>query len=285
MKYLIVFSLCLLATLKVTIQSAFGKNKLKNTSDTMIFNSLFFGFTALLFVADAFMSPWQVWIYAFGAAVCAVIFQFTYSTALSIGSVSITVLIVNFNMVITTIISRYFFDEPISPVRLIGIIITVGAFFLTTDFSGRQTNVKKWLLLSIASLLSSSASFTIQKLFGKSEFNVKTRGFVSCTYISAAVLAFIVYLMLLKKGERKTLEINFRTVLFSAMIGFSLSLYQLLNTYAIITIDGTFLFPACSGGTIVFSVLSGIIIFKDRLTRKQYLSLCAGIVAIILMNF
>lgn len=285
MKYIIVFALCALATLKVTVQGGFVKSSVKNTSDTMLFNAMFFAFTSLLYLPEILTCSHNVWVYAFFAAIFSVIFQFAYATALSAGNVSLTVLIVNFSMVIVVLFSYFVYREPISPLRLIGIIVTLAAFFLCTDFRNTQRMNRKWLLFSLLAWLSTSSATIVQKMFAETEFNNENRAFISCIYIIAASVAFLVYLVLNKSGHKKTFKVDRRAVLYAAMVGLSLSVYQLLNTYAISVIDGTFLFPACSGGTIIFSALSGIVIFKDKLTKRQYLSLLAGVVAIILMNF
>ena len=70
-----------------------------------------------------------------------------------------------------------------------------------------------------------------------------------------------------------------------AAVGIILALFQWLNTYAISTMDGAFLFPLYSGGSILLSTLVGVTLFRDRLTARQRVSLFVGIVAVILMNF
>ena len=68
-------------------------------------------------------------------------------------------------------------------------------------------------------------------------------------------------------------------------MGVILGVFVAINTYALSTIEGTFLYPTYSGGTIILSTLSGVLFFKDRLTVKQVLSILVGIVAVVLMNF
>ena len=78
MKYLIVLIMCLLATVKVSFQSAFGKRFVGTFLDSAIFNTAVFASGALTFVrATEDVSP-ILWLYATLFALCTVIFQLSY---------------------------------------------------------------------------------------------------------------------------------------------------------------------------------------------------------------
>ena len=67
-------------------------------------------------------------------------------------------------------------------------------------------------------------------------------------------------------------------------VGVVLAVFQWLNTYAISTIDASLLFPLSSGVTIIMSTLMGIILFRDKLSLKQGISIAVGIAAVVIMN-
>ena len=50
-------------------------------------------------------------------------------------------------------------------------------------------------------------------------------------------------------------------------------------------VDGTFFFPARTGTIIVLSTLSGVLVFKDKLSPMQVVSVVLGGIAVVLMNF
>ena len=141
------------------------------------------------------------------------------------------------------------------------------------------------MLFCILAMFANGAVTVMQKVFGASEYSDRNFSFVSASYMIAAVLAVIVYLILAKRGHKKTFKLG-KLPIFSALAaGVSLALFLALNTYAASTIDGTFLFPAHSGGSIILSTISGLLFFHDKLTVRQTLSLVLGTTAIILMNF
>ncbi len=284
MEYLIIFMMCLLATSKMTFQSAFSKHSVKNSTDAVVFNIFVFITSALLFLPNVFDCPPPIWIYAVVEAAFTLLYQFFYTTALSVGNVSITVLIVNFSMVLNVLISYIFYNEPISLLRFCGIILTIISFVISNKNYNTKGIQKKWLLFTLLSLLTSSAATMVQKVFGESMYKNENQAFISCFYIIAALFAVVLY-NVLKKNTVKTLKIGFGVIKYAIATGICLALFQFFNTYALSRIDGTVLFPAYTGGTIILSTLSGVLIFKDNLSKKQVFAIFIGIAALVLMNF
>lgn len=283
--YLIILVLSVLSTLKVSFQGAFSKHSVRNTADAIAFNGLVFAVSAILFLYRIPGCSRGVWIYAAFGAGFTVLFQLFYAKALSVGNVSLTALIVNFNMLINVMVSYFVYHEPMSAARLLGVILTVLSFLVCTEFKGGKRSEKKWLFLAIGAMLATSGLSIVQKIFGKSEYREQTQAFVSCMYVVAMLLTIVVYGFLKKTGGGKSFKSGKRPILFALAVGVSLAVYQLLNTYAISVIDGTFFFPVHTGGNIVLSTLSGVLVFKDRLKPKQVFGIFIGIVAVVLMNF
>ncbi len=286
MQYAIVALLCSLATAKVTLQSNFSKKHVNNIADATFFNGLVFVFSALLFAVNIPGTPLGVWLYAAAFAVFTVMFQLSYTEALKYGSVSITVMMTNLSMIIPTLFSFFAYGESLSPLRAIGIVLTLLTFVIGTRFSSNEDKAKKqWLIFAIVAVLANGGLGITQKIFGYTPYKDLNKEFVACAYIIATVLTAIVYLVLYAGHTRKTAEFNRITLLVTALIGVILAVFQMVNTYAIATVDGTFLFPAYSGCTLICSTLVGIVLFKDRITRRQMLSLSLSLIATVLMNF
>ncbi|MBR3942360.1 MAG: EamA family transporter [Clostridia bacterium] len=286
MKYLIVLLLCILAVTKLSIQGAFGKKNVKNSSDALVFNGVVFVVAALLFSPSVFGCSPAVWLYALPASIFTVAYQVFYTKALTMGSVSLTVLIANFAMVLNVLVSYFFFGDSMSPIRLSGIVITVISFIICTDFKKTQKKTQKWLLMAVLSLFTSSAGSVVSKFFGESPYKNESAAYVSCLYIVSAVLVCIIYLIMHVKGKKITFSKGPLNVIKYALgVGISLALYQLIYTTALGKMDGTFLFPAITGSTILLSTFSGVLLFKDMLPKRQIVGIVLGIIAVVLMNF
>ncbi|MBE6688295.1 MAG: DMT family transporter [Ruminococcaceae bacterium] len=285
MEYILVILLGVLSSSKMSFQTAFSKKNVKNSADALCFNIFVFIFSALLFLPRVFGCSPTVWLYALAGAVCTVAFQLLYTKALSIGNVSLTVLIVNFSMVVCVIISYFVFDEPISLIRFIAIILTILSFIICNG-GGKQSqgNRGKWLMLTLFAMLSTSLGTSVQKFFGESPIGNENQAFISCLYMWAAVIGILVF-PILRKREKLNFKIEFGVIKYAAAVGLSLAVYQMIYTYGIANIDGTFLFPAQTGATIVFATLSGVLIFKDRFTRRQTVGVILGLVSLVMMSF
>lgn len=284
MDYILIFIMCVLATAKMSFQTAFGKHSVKNSTDALTFNLFVFIASALLFLPEVFGCSPAVWVYSLAGAVFAVAFQLLYTKALSIGNVSLTVLIMNFNMVVCVLVSYLFFHEPISLLRFLGILLTIASFIICNGVGTKEPIDKKWLFFAVLSMLATSGGSIVSKFLSRSQYNTEAPAYISALYIIATVISLAIYPMMAKK-ETRTFKIGAGVIKYAIAVGISLALFQAVYNYGMARIDGTLLFPAESGGAIILSTLAGVLIFKDKLTKRQMLGMAVGIVALVVMNF
>lgn len=285
MNFLIILLLCALATAKVTLQSRFGKKQLTTDSDNVLFNATVFLTAATLFCFEIPKASAKTWIFAAIFALLTVAFQLSYTKALSVGTVSLTVMAVNLSMIFPSLVSVVFYNESLTVMRVVGIVLTVFSFILAADFKSEAKLSHLWFVFAIIAILANGSIGIIQKIFGNSEVVGEKKSFVACSYAIAFVITFALYLWM-RSGNpgiacKKT---KMKTYVFAASAGIVLSVFQWLNTYAISVMDGSFLFPVYSGGSIILSSAVGVLFFKDKLEKRQTISLALGIVAVIIMN-
>ena len=284
MELIIILVLSTLATTKVTLQTRFGKSYLSTGADTAFFNALVFLTATLLFLADIFIASPQTWFFAFLFGAFTVGFQLLYTKALSIGNVSMTVLMVNLSMLFPTLVSAIVYKEPIGLVKGIGIVLTVIAFLLSTNLKSKKSISGKWFLLASLALLFNGCIGISQKIFAESPYGQEKEAFVSISYLLAFVITSIIILIYQGKKIKITTAKKLPVYIFSVLTGLVLGLFQWLNTYAITIIDGTLLFPSYSGGVIILSTIVGFVLFKDKITKSQGISILIGVIAVVLMN-
>jgi drug/metabolite transporter (DMT)-like permease len=285
MDFLVIATLCSLATAKVSLQSHFSKKNLITSSDALFFNALIFLTSSILFLSNIPGTSVQIWLYSFSFALFTVTFQLSYTKALSIGNVSLTVMLVNLSMLFPVTVSAVVYQEPLSLTRLLGILLTVISFVFCIELKSKKSISLRWFLFSSLAMLSNGGIAITQKAFGSSSFHAEKKAFVACSYLLAFFITLIFYGVGRLKKETTTVLKKVPCYLFAISIGVTLAIFQLLNTYAISTIDGTFLFPTYSGGSIILSTLVGIFFFKDKLSLRQVYSILIGVFAVILMNF
>lgn len=284
MQYLVLLLCCLLSTTKASIQGDFSKKHIKNLSDIVFFIGLVFAFSSLLFLPRVFGCPWQVWIFGAAFGIFSVIFQLSYTKALSLGNVSLTIMLSNLSMVVPILFSAIAYGEWPTLLQYVGIALTVVAFAINTDFKSGGKKSALWIILVLTTLLVGGTASCVQKIMSKTEFADQSQAFVSCAYIVAAIATFLVYLPIRKK-QAKTYPTSPRVFLYALGVGVSLAAFQFVYNRAIATYPPAFVFPAYAGGTIIVSALAGIILFKDKLSLKQAISIFVGFAAVVLMNF
>ena len=197
---LLIFVCCLLATSKVTTQSAFSKRHVKNFPDVVFFIALTFTISALIFSPDLIGCSPIVWAYAAVFGLSSMLFQLSYTRALSMGNVSITVMLANLAMIFNVVLSIVAFDDPLTTAPVIGILLTIAVFIINTDFKTKNKVEKSWFALALTALVTSGIAGCTQKVFGELGPADETRAFVSCSYLVGAVATFATYLILHCRG-------------------------------------------------------------------------------------
>jgi len=285
MKYLIVLLLCFLSVGKMTVQGLFGRKNVKTMADSIFFNGVIFIFSAALFSWKVAGCSAETWLFGAMFGVFSVIFQLVYTKAMSMGNVPLTVTISNLSVIIPITVSAAVFGERLSVLRIAGIILTVAAFIISTDFSRTGKTERGWLILALLAFLTNAGGTTVQKFYGKTAVAGEGQAFVACAYISAAVITVLVYFICSANGVRKTFPTSPKVFIYAAAVGVLLACFQAVNTYAAANIDGTFHYPVFTGTMMILSTVSGLIIFKDRLNRRQLAGIAVAIVAVVLTNF
>ena len=282
MKYLLVLTTASLATMKVSFQGAFAKKGVRSSADGIFFNMLIFAASALLFLPYLFKASGAVLLCGAIYAVCNVSFQLTYTRALAAGNVSVAVMFANFGMLVPILLSCILYGDRPSGLRIAGIALTAMAFLVTVK-RGNGKGERRYLVFALLAMLLNGASLSVQKIVGAQ--GIGGLSFVAASYLACTVLSGCMYAACALRGNRKSFKITRRPILAAIGAGCSLALYLAVNTYAAGKIDGSFHYPAHSGGSILLSTLVGVVLFKDKLSKRQIAACVLGLAAIVLMNF
>ena len=289
-QFLLVLLLAVLACTKVTIQGFVSRKHIVTTQDSVWFNSLVFTaiavFLALLFPMGDINGV--LLFYASIVTVTTVVFQVCYTIALKTGPVSLTVLIGNFHVLITTSFACLFLKEKLYLSQMAGIVLLMASMFLSAQSKPDEKKAtRKWLLLTLVSMSCSALYGIGQKLFLATPESLLPNAQateLAVSYALAAIAGFAVYGFGRKGGGKTTMGLKKPVILYALAIGLTLCLYQRLNTYALSVVEGTFQFPTYAGLQSLGMTLVGVVLFKDQLTRRQQLSVLCGIVSVVLMN-
>ena len=285
MQVLLIIATCLLASTKVLAQGRFAKNMTKTPSDALFFNGMIFCTGAVILLPlFGFNVSASGLIAGIVAGIFNVIFQMGYVFAFSCGPVSLTTMIATSSMVITIVMSAAVYGESLSVVRIIGIALVLVALYFSADKIQKNSIRLKWALFALVAFIGNSCAGLTQKIFAKSFAEGDTSSFVAVHLTVSAVLCFVIYLILLAAGKKCSYKIGKTVIFTSVFIGIVLAVFHLVYTYALSVIDATFYLPVYNGGITLLVMLGSAVLMKERLSKRQTVSVVIGIIAIVLMS-
>lgn len=284
MQYLVIVLSALLGCTKVTIYGYLAKGNIKNSYDSVIACCLTFAFTCLIFSGSIQGGiNMGILFYALLFGVFSALFQIFYALALKSGPFSVTCMLVNLNMILPIIFSLIFFDEKLTLLKVIGLILCFLALFLNTKGDGRKINIK-WFMYVVFAFLSTGFLTISQKAFAKSQFADNVEQFVFLGYSISFLITAVTILVQNKAKQPRNLKLTKKNVLLIALVAASLGAYQYVFTYANSFVPAIVLTPSVAGLVTIFQMISGKIVFKDKFTLKQILSMCIGVIAILVVS-
>ena len=291
-QFLVVVGVAMFAALKIVLQGFVSRGHIRTLQDSLWFNVLLFGTIALMFALLFPMGEVDGTILAYGLllGISNVISQACYAFAFNAGPVSLTVLIASFNVFISALFSAVAFGESIYLPQLGGLVFLALSMLLNRSKSPDEKKAnRKWLILTLVVMVSFGFGNTAQKLFWITESSKlpnSSTTLMIVMYTSACLAALAAYLTVGHTGKKEKSALRFRkpVVLYALAVGATLTIYQKLNMYGLEHIDGSFFFPTAIGTQTMLVTLAGVVLFHDKLSRNQKLSIVCGIICLALMN-
>lgn len=289
MPYLLIPLLSLCASAKVLIQSRFAKGHTKTAANALLYNGIVFLIVLLwtcpsLFQGGGFFFFLTAWLYG----LFSVLFQFFYLQAFQRGSTPITVLIVSTAMIVSVVFSAIAYGESFGAQEIIGSILILVTFVLNAQSAKNEKEEKKsvtwqWLLCAVLAFIFNAAASIVQKIYTKNVSDPMASAFVSHAYLFAAVFSFLLYFCFRCKRDRAEEKFEKKALLSALGVGSALCAFQVVNVYATAMIDATVLQPAYNGGLAVFVTLFSVLLYKEKMTKLQWLSAGLSLFATILV--
>lgn len=288
---LLILFMAVCASVKAAVQGEASRKYIRAFRGTLLFNILFFlflvGCLALLFRPTVYTR--YTLLYGAVIAFFTVAYQSIYCVALKEGPVSLTVLIVNFNVLITTLFSVFSFGDPFGGCQIAGVVFLVAAMILTTKPDKEKKNASRvWFLLAVGAMLSAGTAGCIQQTYSArhaSEGGDSSVSLLIVIYLCAAVLSAFLLLLTHRKGAQKAIDGRpVKLLPYAFFVGLALAGYQKGLMVALANIDGSFLYPTYAGIQSLLILLIGIFRFHDRLSVKQWIGVGCGTLSLCLMN-
>lgn len=188
-----------------------------------------------------------------------------------------TVCLMSGGMILPYIYGLIFLEEPINVLRIIGLFVIL--FGVIISNYGKVETGKKEILMCIAVFLLNGFVSIINKAHQVETVfeTVGTKEFVFIGGVFRFFLCGILFLILAKKDKKeseqrvqkgKISKAGYLIAIAAAVDGASF-LLQLISAQKL---PATVMFPVFSGGTIIISTITGVLLFKEKLSKKAVVS-------------
>ncbi|MBE6609025.1 MAG: hypothetical protein E7633_10800 [Ruminococcaceae bacterium] len=223
------------------------------------------------------------------AAICGFI-------AMSIGPLSYTTVMTSCSTVITAI-SGLFFGETIPALKWVGIALMMVCLILSNKKETTSDEKKaslKWFIFSMLAAVFCAAIGLIQKTHQESAHKSELSLLLIVAFAFSTLFSLVWYIISLKKdppvieksenGKCHVKMITFLAIIF-VTVGIGVALNNIINLYLVGVMDSAVFFPIVNGGHLILSTLAGLVLFKEKLSKTQWVGLASGIAATFCLCF
>ncbi|TDY12646.1 EamA family transporter [Meridianimaribacter flavus] len=188
------------------------------------------------------------------------------------------------SVVIPVIFGIYVYNESTGFQKLIGILLALAAVYLASIKAGSKINFKKNLLFPILLFLGSGVIDTSIKYLETTYVPENGIPIFSATIFGCAALIGVLTLIAKRlKGEFKFQPKSLLGGITLGVINYS-SIYFLLKALDHETFESSTLFTVNNVGIVMLSTLTGLILFGEKLSAKNWIGIVLAIVSIILVT-
>lgn len=204
------------------------------------------------------------------------------------GPLSITLLINSYSLIIPTLYGLIALDEKFTAIKALGLaLLTLSLLLISTvleqknDLQRRKFSIK-WLVALFLAFMGNGMCSTVQKMQQisfdgqyKSEFMI----------IALVIVAIILTIAAIINKEDLRVD-TLPCVTLAAISGIANGIVNLLVMVLSAPggMEASILFPSMSGGGVALGLLLSIFVYKERLSRIQYIGYAIGTASIILLN-
>lgn len=224
--------------------------------------------------------------------------QITNLKALETGPWAYTSVISSLSTLIPALSGVLIWKEQIGALQIVGMIFMVACLILSIDTkndSEKRKTTFKWLIFCAILFLCTGAIGVMQKWHQHSAFASELNAFLIIAFAISFLYSSVMALILKKKeasvpgqsdspvsGRARWLSFSCPTLLM-VVGGGCVALNNKLNLYLSGVMDSAIFFPLVNGGGLMLTTLSAFLIFRERLTHRQWIGLGAGIIAVLLL--
>ena len=274
--YILIILADILLTITFVIQKKYQLKVGVSAKTSLAYTVLSGAFSAIIFlVLNGFKvrATWFSFVMAVAFSVVVTAYTLIGFRVMEKGSMSIyTLFLMSGGMTVPYIYGVLFLGEELTFIRTLGLLLIIAAI-AAVNFTKGKTD-KEQIFLCIAVFLINGASSVISKVHQISPASemVSSSDFVFLVMAVRSIIGLVAMLLIKGKEESKKVKIgalnSLILLIFFAAVANGVS--YMLQLMGAVELPATVLYPLITGGTIILSSLADFIIFKEKLSLKQW---------------
>lgn len=234
-------------------------------------------------IAEVPQKPWFFGTLALGFLFI-VIFNLIAATAQKVG-VSVASVATKMSLVVPVLFGIFAYHEKLGGLNVLGIVLALAAVYFTSIKTKRTNLQKSSLLLPFLVFLGSGIIDTSIKYIQEVFIQEEEYPLFSATVFAAAGLTGLVFILL--KSIKRPERIQLRDVLGGIALGVPnyFSIYFLLKALQNEELNSASVFTINNVGIVLFSTLLGILLFKEKISSKNWFGVALAVISIFLVVF
>ena len=245
---------------------------------------------AIVCLFEGFLFNGQTLLYAFFYGVFLTAANYFGVRAITEGHMGVVSMIGSFSLIVPCAYGLIFLDEKLSIFGIIGLILVFISIALLSYKKQSGALSVRCLVFSFITLIANGACSVLQKMQQTAQPNSFRAEFT----LFSSVVAFLVFMVMRnangKKEQTPTASdgtaalFNKNTALFGTLSGLFNGASGLLVLTLAASQNASVLFPLLSVANSVVAVVVGRVVFKEKLTVLQMISVAIGIVSVVLLK-
>ena len=212
--------------------------------------------------------------------------------ALEKGPFSYTSVLVSLSTIIPALSGALLWDETVTAVQIVGILLMLVCFACSAEPSNSEKKVNLlWLLYVGSAFLLTGLIGVLQKWHQNTAFKGELDGFLIIAFLMSFLYS-VLSLLLLWGRAKKTDSVPVErlrgrslsvALLLMLTVGICVAANNKINLYLSGVMDSAVFFPTVNGGGLILSTLAALILFREKPSKKQWLGIALGTVAVVLL--
>ena len=201
--------------------------------------------------------------------------------ALSCGSMSLTTLITSYSLILPTVYGLVFLKDPISIGLFPGLALLVISLVLVTQKTESVPITAKWVIWVLITFVGNGMCSVTQKMQQIAFDGAYKNEFMIIALI--IVIAILGVMAVIK--ERKNAGECMRAGWFQGPVcGLMNGMVNLFVMKLSGKMPVSVMFPLISAGGIIVTYVASRLVFKEKLTRRQFIGFVLGVISVVLLN-